>query len=395
MSDLKEDLDHALHTVTFSEAPVEAAKRGGRRIRARRRLSVVAGALAVAAVAAGYPALTRTAAAPPPTPASGQKAHAPHQKPYHGDQVITAWGGGATTQAPNGLASKTGEMAAGTVGDMKWQMSVIAPGPKNPVPADPCYTITVILAGSSMQGTCYDLPASTFPRNGDPGAFTGMSDGVNAVTVGEATQDVAYFIVTFTDGQRLKLIPVSVHGHRYVAWIAPLSMTVKSAEAYLGSAYATSGQVATAIPFTQRGRAPVFLEWQEPGQAAPPRATRVIAASPAGAHAWQATAATGPWGTCVGVNGDYQCLELPATGPVVTAGPLTWSRQGVRLIVGTVPAGVAKVTVTLSSGQPATVGTVVAGHEKLFAFAVGKGVTATGWTSYDASGKRTSIGTMA
>ena len=59
-------------------------------------------------------------------------------------------------------------------------------------------------------------------------AFTGLSgDGAAETTVGEATQDVAYFIVNFTDGQQLKLIPVTVGGHRYIAWLAPLSMTVQ------------------------------------------------------------------------------------------------------------------------------------------------------------------------
>ena len=65
MNELREDLDRALRTVTFSEAPVERVKRDGRRIRTRRRVTLLAGVLAVAAVAAGYPALARNSAAPP------------------------------------------------------------------------------------------------------------------------------------------------------------------------------------------------------------------------------------------------------------------------------------------------------------------------------------------
>jgi hypothetical protein len=76
VNELREDLDRALRTVTFSEAPVERTKRDGRRIRARRRVTRLAGVLAVAAVAAGYPALARNAAAPP-APASGQTPRRP------------------------------------------------------------------------------------------------------------------------------------------------------------------------------------------------------------------------------------------------------------------------------------------------------------------------------
>ena len=39
--------------------------------------------------------------------------------------------------------------------------------------------------------------------------------------LGAVAPDVAYFVLAFTDGQQLKLIPVTVRGHRYVAWVAP------------------------------------------------------------------------------------------------------------------------------------------------------------------------------
>ena len=84
MNDLREDLDRALRTVTFSEAPVERAKRAGRRIRTRRRVALLAGALAVAAVAAGYPALTRSqrrAAGPGDREQDTSAAPAPRRRP--------------------------------------------------------------------------------------------------------------------------------------------------------------------------------------------------------------------------------------------------------------------------------------------------------------------------
>ena len=43
MTELKDDLDRALRSVTFGEAPVERMIRDGRRLRNRRRLTVLAG----------------------------------------------------------------------------------------------------------------------------------------------------------------------------------------------------------------------------------------------------------------------------------------------------------------------------------------------------------------
>jgi hypothetical protein len=264
VSDLKEELDRALRAVTFGEAPVERAKRAGRRIRTRRRVAFLAGVLAVAAVAAGYPALARSAAAPP-APLTGHPTQAP--SPRSSGMAVSAYPAPAATRAPGGLASKTGEIAAGSVGDMNWRISVVPPGQKNPVPADSCYTITIV-AGSDIQGSCYDLPAALGRGLGDgkPAAFTDFRDGDGPVTtVGEAASDATYFIVTFTDGQQLKLLPVTVAGHRYIAWMAPLSMAVDSVVAHLGGPYSDSGQTATAVPVQRPGRPPVFGRWRRAG----------------------------------------------------------------------------------------------------------------------------------
>jgi len=264
MSDLKEELDRALRTVTFGEAPVERVKRAGRRIRARRRVALLAGVLAVAAVAAGYPALAGSAAAPP-APLTGHPTQAPSPRPSH--MAVSAYPAPATTQAPGGLASKTGEIAAGSVGDMRWRVAVIPPGKKNPVPADPCYTITIVLGGD-IQGPCYDLPAALGRGLGEakPAAFTQRSDnGATVTTVGEAAPDATYFIVTFADGQQLKLLPVTVGGHRYIVWMAPLSLAVDSVVAHLGGPYSDSGQTATAVPVERPGKPPAFGRWRLAG----------------------------------------------------------------------------------------------------------------------------------
>ena len=234
MNDLREDLDRALRTVTFSEAPIERAKQAGRRIRTRRRVALLAGVLAVAAVAAGYPALSRNSAAPP-APATGTKTPAPHQAPYGGDPLLTDGPPGGTTQAPGGLATSSGVIASGAMGGVPWQVTVHGPGATNPVPADPCFTVSITSVGD-LGASCSDFPTlkAGVLNSGTPVMFTGEGDAVTEATIGEAASVVTYVIVDFTDGQQLKLIPVTADGHRYIAWTAPLTMTVASVVAHLG-----------------------------------------------------------------------------------------------------------------------------------------------------------------
>jgi hypothetical protein len=177
--------------------------------------------------------------------------------------VVTAGPPGKTTEAPGGLAGSTGQIAVGAIGDMKWQVSVVAPGPMSPVPADSCYTIAIIV-GSGIEGPCYDIPNSLGSGlgTGKPAAFTELSNnGATETTVGEAAANVTYFLVDFTDGQQLKLIPVTAGGHRYIAWMAPLSMTIEYVVAHLGGPYSDSGQIAIAVPFEHPGQPPVFGQW--------------------------------------------------------------------------------------------------------------------------------------
>ena len=273
MNDLREDLDRALRTVTFSEAPIERAKQAGRRIRTRRRVTLLAGVLAVAAVAAGYPALSRNSAAPP-APATGTKTPAPHRAPYGGDPLLTDGPPGGTTQAPGGLATSSGVIASGAMGGVPWQVTVHGPGGTNPVPADPCFTVSITSVGD-LGASCSDFPTlkAGVLNSGTPVMFTGEGDAVTEATIGEAASVVTYVIVDFTDGQQLKLIPVTVGGHRYIAWMAPLSMAIQHVVAHLGGPYEDSGVIAVAVPFEQPGQPPAFGLWQRENQASPPPMT--------------------------------------------------------------------------------------------------------------------------
>jgi hypothetical protein len=390
VNELREDLDRALRAVTFGEAPVERAKRAGRRIRTRRRVTLLAGVLAVAALAAGYPALTRTSAAPP-VPANGGKAHVSH------DPALTDGPGGKTTEGPAGLTSGNGMIAQGAMGSGRWQVTVIGPGAGNPVPADPCFSVSLYGVSEVMSG-CADLPAvpAGALNSGDPALFNWVSDGLTEATIGQAATDVTYFVVSFTDGQQLKLTPVTAHGQRYVAWIAPVSMTVASVAAHLGGPYSDSGQVATAVPFERSGLAPVFGAWQQPGQRVPPRASGVIASGESSHHVpWSAVAYVGPWGSCVVINKEgFDCLPFGAVSSVAVLGPLTSSVPGLRVIAGAAPAGVTKVKVTFADGKAVTAKAVTVGDQTLFAAPAGQDGRATGWTIYDTAGHQAGAGSV-
>ncbi len=397
MTELREELDRALRSVTAGDAPVQRAMREGRRLRIRRRVAVLAGALAIAAAAAVSPTIARGTASAPPAPATGGTATpAATQTLADGDPVITD-GPVGTTEGPDGLTDRTGVIAQGAMGALWWRLTVRGPGTDNPVPADSCYTVAQAAgpsasilnkASSPDDRSCLDLPSvlAAEVNAGDPAAFSETTAGPTVVTVGEAASDVTYFIVTFTDGQQLKLLPVTTGGHRYLGWIAPERMAVASVVAHLGGPYSDSGQAATAVPFDQPGQVPMYRLWQEPGQAAPPRAQGVIGHGTAGGRAWSVSAYEGPWGTCfVPYPGSTYCMQiarLTATG--VLGG---WGGSTPGPAFGSVAPGVVTLRVSLSSGKSVQVTLVTVGNEQLFAFWIGAGVSPTGWTAYDAAGR--------
>lgn len=248
MSDLTEDLDRALRAVVPGEPPVAEAMRRGAAMRGRRRLALLAGAVAVAAAAFGYPALAGRQAAPAPRPVQ-------HQVPPHHDPVVTAGIVGA--EGPDGMVSANGVVAEGRIGDGTWQVRFGS----GPAPGVSCYSATVWSHGSGAGTDVGDGCGPPQPPGTEPASFQAVGDGTAEATIGSVAGDVTYFVLTFSDGQQLKLIPASWHGTRYVAWVAPQSMTISGITAHLGGPYSDSGLRATAIPVSQPGAPPVFGMW--------------------------------------------------------------------------------------------------------------------------------------
>lgn len=367
MSDLDQlrvNLDEALRAVSpGSPAPVDRVVRRGKGIRARRRLTAVAGVVAVVvALVEGYPALTHKTGAPePPAPATH------HQS-------------ASMTDVPPGPGAAPGVIAAGTIDGKSWRIFTGKPGTHG-MPSGPagqrCYGASGPAFSPSQDGPlCSAVPG---PGAASPVAFTGftLSDRT-AVSVGQVRADVRYVFVELSDGTRLRLIPVRVAGARYVAFPVPPALTVDSASAYLAS-----GQRLTAVPFNLPHSLVMFGMWQRAGQRLPARVTRTLATRPGGA--WSVMVYAGPWGACVGdiSHGDMVCV--PSAAPLGTQ-MLFATMTSPRAVFGTAANVVSYLRVTRTHGAPLRVRPLAVGQQKFFAFFLGSGQSVKHWTAYDAAG---------
>jgi hypothetical protein len=357
VSNLHEELDAALAAITPREAPVEAAMRRGRRLRLRRRLAAVAGVAAVAVFAAtGYPALTPRAGGPAPAPSV----------PRHQRVVVTV-----TPPAPG--SPDNGLIALGTIGAKRWQVSISA-GP-------PPYCILGQVATFDMNGGCIDSGMLDAPSDESPLTMQGHSAGSYTVAVGAVATSVTYIVVTLTDGQQLKLIPVTSYGHRYVGYMTPRGLRAARVTAYLAS-----GQELISIPFQPPGfEVPDPVRWAPPGAPEPRTATAVIGSGTAGGRHWSMTAYVGPWGTCVAWGSGGACWPFTQMPSSETIG---FSGDAGQYILGSAAAPAATVKVTLTDGTSSLVPVRAAGDERLWVFALPQGQQLKRWIAYDAAGRQ-------
>ena len=400
MTELRDDLDRALRAVPAGEAPVQRAMRDGRRLRNRRRLAVLAGVLAIAAAVAASPSLARGNAGPAWPAVNRTATPGPSRTATpHGDPVVT--------DQPPAPGAAPGTIAQGTVGGVKWTVVLSASAPDSRGRTYTCYTAYTALTATGpgrqpaaqLTHDCGGPGADLVSYSGsDPAGFTGGicsagSGGTSQeVMLGAVAPDVTYFVLTFTDGQQLKLIPVTSHGHRYIGWVAPAAMTVASLTAHLGGPNADNGQTVTAVPFEPAGEVPQFGLWLTSGQAGQPRASGVIGHGTADGQSWSASAYEGPWGTCiVTAPGDSYCLRFSLAATAVLGG---WGGDPPGPAFGSAAPGVARLLITLSNGRSVQVTPVTVGNDRLFAFWTGTGVSPTGWTAYNAAGRVTGSGSI-
>jgi hypothetical protein len=373
MTDLRAELDAILGAVYPGNAPVEAAMRQGRRLRLRRRAVALASiAAVVVAVAAGYPALSQKSALSPKPATPAPSA------PRYPDITVTP-----------GPGSPSGVIALGTIAGTPWKLSI------SDSFAGGCVSGTI--GTDVVSGNCYQS-GMLFPASGDPVVLQGASDRDYTVAAGGVEADVLYVVLTLTDGQRLKLIPVMYGGHRYIAYAAPAAMRVTMATAYL-----RNGQDMATIPFNPPGFAiPDFVTWLGPGLHESQSATAVVGSGRADGRPWSVTASIGPWGTCLlgNATGTPQGASGAACWPSTQVkGIQTYAilndGQGPPLVVGLAASTVTEVKVTLTDGTSVRVPVRAAGGERFWALALGHGQAVRGWTAYDAAGKQVASGSAA
>jgi hypothetical protein len=332
------------------------------------------------------------------------------------DSVVTA--------QPPAPGAAPGTVAQGTIGGVRWTVALNWSAADSRSYTYTCYQAFTALAASAAVApspafTALDTSADSQPtalladycaRPGEdlvgytgsnPAGFTGLvgaaaADGTaKQVMLGAVAPDVAYFDLAFTDGQHLKLIPVTLRGQRYVAWVVPAWLTIDTLTAHLGGSNIDNGQTLTAVPFEPpSGDAPQFGIWlkpgQEPGQEAPSHRVGIIGQGTGNGFPWLATAYEGTWGTCVvTAPGGTYCLQFNPVGTAVLGG---WGGDPPGPVFGVAAPGVAALRVSLSDGTSVQVRPVSVGNERLFACWIGHGVAPTGWTSYDAAGAVTGSG---
>ena len=355
MSDLHEDLNTALGAVEPGAAPVEAAMLHGKKIRNRRRAGLLAGAVAVVAAAVvGVPAFTHDEALPQPTTT--------HIR---------------VTVNPPGPHSPAGLIASGLIGSKPWNVSAESSSSGNCVSGGYGMSINEC-TGDQMQPTAA-APISFEGEGGD-----GSPVPVN-ITFGEVWKDVVSARVELSDGTILTLHPVEVHGSRFVAFASPFSVPVDSV-----TAYSRSGAIATAIPFDwPGGLLPSFEAWLRPGQAPPARLTGTFGSGTVQGKPWRATAYLGPWGTCITVGHDGDCLgskQRPATG---------WAGGSDSWVVGTAADSVSYLVITLKDGSTVRAAATAVGRQKFWGVPLSSSQQADSrWTAYDDAGRAVASGSI-
>lgn len=356
MSDFQENLNSALAAIDPGPAPVEAAMRKGGKIRNRRRAWAVAGSVAAIGVAAAcFPALARQQALPRPTTS--------HVR---------------VTVNPRGPHSPAGLIASGTIGTGTWQWLTGRPGTDGAPRGTQCFDAGGTLA-SQFSSTCNESPGDLKnDGSGQSGPVSfGLNGGTDTVEYGAVAPAVSYVMVRLGDGTVLTLHPATVYGTRFVAFAVPTDMVVASA-----TAYSSTGEIATAIPYQPPGASAVFQEWQRPGQAVPGRISGSFGSGTLDGRAWRATADLGPWGTCIAYGGTSACFDPsqhPATGGVL-ASP-GW-------VAGTAADSVSYLKITLKDGSVIRVGVTAVGPQRFWGVGLGgKSRTGARWTAYNAEGK--------
>ncbi|HET7017481.1 MAG TPA: hypothetical protein VFI65_26400 [Streptosporangiaceae bacterium] len=290
--ELRASLSTALDELDYGPLPLDSVIGKGKTVVVRRRMTAVAGALAIAVAAVAGPVIAHQIGRSAQSTASASSV-----KNYH-----------VTVHSP-GPNSPAGLVAYGLLNHRRWQITGAVGKPGDD---EFCFKA---LGESGQLCQSQKVPAPT--GKGTPGDFELSEGGIPMALVGSVRADVRYVRVSLNNGQTLKLRPVAIFGSAHAAWVA-LEVPYPAAVTRI-TAYSAKGEVGYALPF---GHGTLFSEvrWIAPGQPpSPSRATYKVASGKVHGKRWAEYAYVGPWGTCFagsGVGGECFALALSHLGGV-------------------------------------------------------------------------------
>lgn len=356
-NNLREQLSDVFSAIDPAAAPIEATIRQGKRVRWRRRAAAAAGLAVVAAAAICVPLAVHPLASP--SPATNPARY-------------------TVTVQPPGPGSPAGEIAQGTVNGASWRLTAGQPTRQNGQ-LDVC----IHMSGPAFGGTAGQVNCAPPDTDGMPASFGAASAGPVHMLWAPVESDVSYATVALTNGDLLKLRPVTVHGIRWIAFVVP-DHAVR-----VVTAYSSRGEISSAVPFDGGGEYS-FADWLKPGQHGPPPATVLIGSGTVDGTRWSVTLYAGPWGTCqVTSDGTSSCwASMTAAGHIAgttgSAGP-----NANHTVTGMEPLSVARIVVALPGGGIERVRLVTVNGTKYWAFEYPKVLH---WTAYDSAGQAVAHG---
>jgi hypothetical protein len=137
-----------------------------------------------------------------------------------------------------------------------------------------------------------------FPFRADPVFF---GEASNPDLVARVRPDVTVLDARLSDGDVVRLWPVTAYGRRWIGLVLPDGVSVDKVTAYSGSR-----EIAHSVPYIAAYGRYSFLTWLRPGDPGPARATRVVDATVVPGDMLN----VGPWGTCIGYPSAYSCWPV-------------------------------------------------------------------------------------
>jgi hypothetical protein len=372
---LRSELSGALDEFSPGPLPLDAVIRQGRAtVLHKRVLAAVAVALVVVA-AVTLPKLAHQLTQPP-APVAPLRYH--------------------VNVYPPGIGSPKGLVASGSVNKLHWSAEVTYSGGNT----NECWH----LRGESGYGCNGTGGYPSFPAQ--PVDSFGAEGNGPVMLLSAVRADVRYLIVSLSNGETVKLLPVAVLGEKHPRYVAIVVPTVTSITQV--SAYSEHNEIAYAVPFGTRALPPpstfnfdlnsrgIFqvVRWLKPGQPALPLvAIHRFGYGTVNGSSWSQYVATGPFGTCVlSVTSSYPfCFPVDAVDLIRHAAAKTLtsaaiSGQGLDWVTIVAKPSVSYLMATGRHGRLIKVGLYSAGGVKFATIASTRRNGITGWIAYSAGG---------